>query len=192
MALAGFGRRGFEGTAISEIAAAVGVSKAAVSFHFASKDDIAHALADPVLDELDAVLDRHPRPVWPSGALALAGEYFDTLVQHRDVVTWLDGDKSIQARPEWGGRMATQMERLVSAFTGSDRDPAGRARALAAIGGIWRPLRVMGAEELLEHRDSIVRAALISYAPLDVEPVSERTPLAGSPDGRPSPFSSRL
>jgi AcrR family transcriptional regulator len=166
-ALAGFGRKGFEGTAISEIAHAVGVSKAAVSFHFASKDDLAHALADPVLSELDAVLDAYPDPLWPAGAIALGGAYLDKLVEHRDVVTWLDGDKSIQARAEWGGRMAEQMERLVRAFTGSDGDPAGRARALAAIGGLWRPLKVMPVAELVAHRDAIIRAALISYAPLE-------------------------
>ncbi len=61
-ALDGFARRGYDATSVAELAAATGMSKAAVSYHFRAKDDLLHALADPLLDNLDALIERHPPP----------------------------------------------------------------------------------------------------------------------------------
>jgi AcrR family transcriptional regulator len=63
-ALDGFTRRGYDATSDAELAATTGVSKAAVSYHFRTKDDAQHALADRLLDSLDAILQRHPHAPW--------------------------------------------------------------------------------------------------------------------------------
>ncbi len=64
-----FTRRGYDATSVAELAAATGMSKAAVSYHFRTKNDLLHAVADPLLDSLDALVDRHPTDT----ALARAG-----------------------------------------------------------------------------------------------------------------------
>jgi Bacterial regulatory proteins, tetR family len=67
-ALNRFTKRGYDATSVAELAAATGMSKAAVSYHFRSKNDLLHAVADPLLDSLDALVDRHPTaPDWPGG-----------------------------------------------------------------------------------------------------------------------------
>jgi hypothetical protein len=45
-----FTRRGSDATSVAELAAATGMSKAAVSYHFPTKNDLLHALAEPLLD----------------------------------------------------------------------------------------------------------------------------------------------
>jgi AcrR family transcriptional regulator len=82
---------GYDGTTIAELAAATGMSKAAVSYHFPTKNDLLHALADPLLNDLDALIQRHPpAPTWPDQVRALLDDYLTTLTEHRQVAAWLD------------------------------------------------------------------------------------------------------
>ena len=74
-ALDGFATHGCEVTTVAELAAATGMSKAAVSYHFRTKDDLLHALADPLLDRLDALIARHRRtPEWSDQVRSLLSD----------------------------------------------------------------------------------------------------------------------
>ena len=85
-ALNGFTQRGYNATSVAELAATTGMSKAAVSYHFRSKNDLLHAAADPLLDNLDALINRHPTtPHWPDGVRALLEDYLTTLTDHNQV-----------------------------------------------------------------------------------------------------------
>src|SRR5580700_2520855 len=55
-ALEEFGGRGYQATSVQAIAVRVGVSKAAVLYHFASKEEILAALVAPMLEAMDAAL----------------------------------------------------------------------------------------------------------------------------------------
>ena len=79
LALARFRVGGFAGTSIADLAGALGVSKAAIYYHYRSKDALLHHLIDPLLDATDACIQDHttpppqpgPRdnswtPTWPS------------------------------------------------------------------------------------------------------------------------------
>lgn len=171
VALRRFRSAGFDGTSIAEIAEEAGVSKAAISFHFDGKEAMLAELVEPMLEALDQVIRRHPDPGWPEGVWELAGDYFDVLVAHRDVATWIDADTSAQRRVEIGRRLGTTVDALVAAISGGSDDPVERVRAVAAVGGIWRPIRMLPAPELRSHRDSLLHAALVSYAPFE-PPVS--------------------
>ena len=57
-ALGLFTVHGVEGTSLQMIADALGVTKAAVYYHFKTKDEITEAVAEPALRELSAILDR--------------------------------------------------------------------------------------------------------------------------------------
>ncbi|MFZ7087625.1 TetR/AcrR family transcriptional regulator [Curtobacterium sp. RRHDQ10] len=59
-----FTRQGFEGTSIRDIAAALGVTKSSLYYHFENKDAIVQALVETRRDELDDLLawiDDQPR-----------------------------------------------------------------------------------------------------------------------------------
>ncbi|HKN98209.1 MAG TPA: helix-turn-helix domain-containing protein, partial [Pseudonocardiaceae bacterium] len=51
-----FTQRGYQHTSLREIAARLGLTKTAVLYHFATKQDILLALTQPLLDDLDTTL----------------------------------------------------------------------------------------------------------------------------------------
>lgn len=158
--------RGYDGTTIGDIAAKLDISKAAVSYHFPSKADFLDALLDPLLTELTEIIARHPAPSWPTGARQLFGEYLTALVAEIDLATWLDTDPALRVGGRHGTRLRELDLQLARSLTGNSRRHNDRMRALAAIGGIWRPIHHETADEIEAHLDEIVDAALVSYAPL--------------------------
>ena len=168
-ALEGFAQRGYDGTSVAELAAVTGMSKAAVSYHFPTKNDLLHALADPLLDGLDALVERHPpAPTWPDGVRALLDDYLTTLTEHRQVAAWLDSDKAVLNHPQIGARLHRNTDRMRQAITAATADgTTATARATAALGSLWRPVRALTAAQLGAHRDALIHTAMAGCAPTD-------------------------
>ena len=177
-ALDGFTRRGYEATSVAELAAATGMSKAAVSYHFRTKEDLLHALADPLLDDLDALIQRHPRvPRWPDGVQALLEDYLSTLTDHRRVAAWVDSDKAVLNHPQIGARLHRNTQRVTQAITGPTADrTAATVRAMAALGSLWRPVRTLPPAQLATHHDDLIHAAMASCAPTNTLPNPPHAP----------------
>src|SRR5689334_22450826 len=57
VALELFAEQGYEKTSLREIAERLGVTKAALYYHFKSKEDIVHSFTEDYFAELDALLD---------------------------------------------------------------------------------------------------------------------------------------
>jgi AcrR family transcriptional regulator len=121
-----FSVHGFEGTSLQDIADRLGVTKAAVYYHFHTKDEILLALVGPVFDGLLAMVD--------SGLLTQSGRgggiarYVDYLLRNRRVAAYLTRDATAMGRPalvEWGARMHGQVEAML---LGAEGD---------ALGAIW-------------------------------------------------------
>ena len=68
LALARFRVGGFVGTSIADLAGALGVSKAAIYYHYRSKDALLHHLIDPLLDAIDACIQDHHHPARTPGS----------------------------------------------------------------------------------------------------------------------------
>src|SRR5687768_12703904 len=84
LALDRFRVDGFVGTSIADLAGALGISKAAIYYHYRSKDTLLHRLIDPLLDAIDACIGDHTTPArTPRGLL---GAYLAVLLAHREVV----------------------------------------------------------------------------------------------------------
>jgi AcrR family transcriptional regulator len=171
-ALDGFTQRGYDATSVAELAATTGMSKAAVSYHFRTKNDLLHAVADPLLDSLDTLIQRHPlAPHWPDEVRALLEDYLSTLTDHSQVAAWVDSDKAVLNHPQIGARLQRNTERMRQAITGSTANStAAAARAMAALGSLWRPLRTLTHGQLAAHRDALIDAAMAGCAPPDSRP----------------------
>jgi AcrR family transcriptional regulator len=154
------------------------MSKAAVSYHFRTKDDLLHALADPLLDNLDALIDRHPTtPHWPGGVRALLEDYLTTLTDHSQVAAWIDSDKAVLNHPQIGARLHHNTERMCHAITGTTANgTAATARATAALGSLWRPIRTLPPAQLATHRDTLLHTAMAGCAPTTAQPNQSHTP----------------
>lgn len=145
---------GYEGTTVGDIAADLGISKAAVVYYFRRKEDFLTEFVTPVLDRLAAALDE-AQTVEES----VAG-YLAVLIEHHEQAKWIDTDPIVRSHPEFGPRLDAINQRLLRAIAGGSRRSADRIRALTVLGGIWRPTRVLSHDELDQQRDEIVRAAL--------------------------------
>jgi AcrR family transcriptional regulator len=176
LALARFRVGGFVGTSIADLAGALGVSKAAIYYHYRSKDALLHGLVDPLLDAIDACIGDHNQP--PRTARQLLGAYLAVLIAHRDVVPLITIDVAVLNHPTIGPRLRTQNHQLQSFLTGPDTSVSARLRAEAALGAIWRPLVADPPLDLADpaHQHTLIDAAVATLQ-------SSRP----SPDGEPVP-----
>lgn len=95
---------GFVGTSIADLAGALGVSKAAIYYHYRSKDTLLHRLIDPLLDAIDACLQDHNQP--RRTAQQLLSAYLAILLAHREVVPLITTDVAVLNHPNIGPRCA--------------------------------------------------------------------------------------
>jgi AcrR family transcriptional regulator len=95
-ALALFAEHGVEGTSLQMIADELGVTKAAVYYHFKTKDEIAEAVAAPLIAQMHQVVeearDRRTRGAQIDHALA---GFVDLVVRHRMLQGLLARDPGI-------------------------------------------------------------------------------------------------
>ena len=141
LALARFRVSGFVGTSIADLAGALGISKAAIYYHYRSKDALLHRLVDPLLDAIDACIQDHSTPAAAARTpRQLLGAYLTVLLAHREVVPLVATDVAVLNHPRIGPRLRAQNQQLQSLLTAPDTSPSARLRAEAALGAIWRPL----------------------------------------------------
>lgn len=148
---------GFEGTTFGDLAGDLGVSKAAIAYYFPAKDTFLDEFVTPFLDALEVAVSATDDP---RGVVAA---YLETLVAHHDVAVWVDTDPAVQHHDVFGTRLRAINDRLTAAVTGASSERRDTIRALAVLGGLWRPTRQLDASELRAHFDEIVDAALASY-----------------------------
>jgi AcrR family transcriptional regulator len=180
LALARFRVGGFVGTSIADLAGALGVSKAAIYYHYRSKDALLHRLVDPLLDAIDACIQDHNQP--RRTARQLLGDYLAVLLAHREVVPLVATDVAVLNHPTIGPRLHAQNQQLQSLLTAPNTDVAARLRAEAAVGAIWRPLIAQPPLDLTDpaHQCILIDAAVAALQPSPSLPDGESVPAATS------------
>jgi AcrR family transcriptional regulator len=182
LALARFRVGGFVGTSIADLAGALGVSKAAIYYHYRSKDALLHRLVDPLLDAIDTCIQDHQTPARTPRQLLDA--YLAVLLTHRQVVPLIATDVAVLNHPQIGPRLHSQNQQLQSLLTGPDTSVSARLRAEAALGAIWRPLIAEPPLDLTDpaHQHTLIDAALAALQPSRPSPNGE--PLPATHTGR--------
>ena len=178
LALARFRVSGFVGTSIADLAGALGISKAAIYYHYRSKDALLHRLIDPLLDAIDACIGDHTTPA--RTPRQLLGAYLAVLLAHRQVVPLIATDVAVLNHPSIGPRLRAQNQQLRTLLTTADTSVAARLRAEAALGGIWRPLIAEPPLDLTNraHQHTLVDAAVATLQPS--RPSPDRRPMAAA------------
>lgn len=169
-----FAAQGYGGTSLRHIADHLGVSKAAIYYHFHTKADIAGVVVGRGLDALAAIAER----------LVVAGtdvdawrravpQIIDIAIAHRRLLSLLERDKATYQAlfaddPAIGGRMREHEQRTSGLFADSDLDPGLRVRLGCAFGALLAPLFILSdqyldltADELREHLQSAIAALLV-------------------------------
>ncbi len=84
-AVALFAAKGFEQTSLREVADVVGITKASLYYHYASKLDLLLAIIDPIIDHMrDIVTDIDAVPYDDEGIRAVLRTYLRGMIRHRD------------------------------------------------------------------------------------------------------------
>jgi AcrR family transcriptional regulator len=95
-----FGASGYADTSMQQIADELGVTKAALYYHFRSKSELLLELTQPVLDAFDTALETSAGRPDSEGVPAAAAAYLDVALEHREIVRQLARDLSFLGEHE--------------------------------------------------------------------------------------------
>lgn len=158
VALELFVAKGYAGASVRDIAEAMGLTKAGVSYHFPAKDDLLHYLVEPVLEAVERVLE--PSGVKPSSAREVLAAYLGVVLEHRQVVGLVVNDPAVVHHPSLGPRIAEQHQRLRDLLVGPGAGTAQQVRASAALGALRRPVLALPSVEAGELGEVVLDAAM--------------------------------
>ena len=138
VALELFAEQGYEKTSLREIAERLGVTKAALYYHFRSKEDIVHSLTDDYFAEIDALLDwAKDQPRIDQTRREILDRYVGIVVAGSEVFHFLEQNRaSVQAMETGKDRFARfrdRLDALVDLLAGPDAPLRDRVRATTAV-----------------------------------------------------------
>ncbi len=144
VALELFAQQGYEKTSLREIAERLGVTKAALYYHFKSKEDIVRSFTEDYVHELDALIAwASDQPLDAEGRALLLARYSD-IVSHRiEVMRFLEHNQAAidHLLAEHGGQDRKKLFReqflaLRNLLTPPDAPLRDRVRATMAIASV--------------------------------------------------------
>ena len=140
VALELFAEKGFAGTSTREISERLGFTKAALYYHFRTKDDLLEALLAPGFEGLSSLVDDSTTQTSASARRAILATYIDLVAAHESVIRVLTHDPSTANRPVLI-RHKQLFERLTCLLAGDEAPGvAQQTRVRAALGGIGAAL----------------------------------------------------
>lgn len=159
-----FAEQGYRATSMRQIAERVGVTKAALYYHFPAKNEILHHLTGPLLDELEAALADAERHADPETVRWRAIEgYLDVFLRHRETLLVLVRDMSLLVEAPVADRFRAAVALAGDLVAGPDRSLANRVRSAQAVAGLGDAVAIfadVAPEVVREHVLDGVRALL--------------------------------
>ena len=154
-----FVEQGFAGTSLQQIADRVGVTKAALYYHFKSKDDLLLALVTPAIVEIEALLDEHERGQHTAARRrAFLIAYLDYLLAHRQLVVYIARDLATLGHPVIADGAMRRQLRLAALLGGDDLDFTASVRLTVAFGGIQAVIAQQDGVDSAELRATLLDA----------------------------------
>ena len=130
VALELFVLHGYEKTSLREIADRLGITKAALYYHYASKQELLKSITQPLIDEFEVVVASAP------DRRTLLRSYVDVLSRHQAVFQLIANDHASLAAAELVERSAKLRRDIVRQLAGPRPRPADYVLASAAFGAI--------------------------------------------------------
>ena len=138
VALELFAEQGYERTSLREIAERLGVTKAALYYHFKSKEDIVRSFTEDYFARLDGLIAwGRDQPPAAHTSHELLDRYISIVMEGGEVFRFLERNQASLRGSEDGKHRFEQfrprMNALVEIITGPDAQPRSRVRAAAAL-----------------------------------------------------------
>lgn len=135
-----FVRYGYHRTTLRQIAERLGLTKAAVLYHFPAKDRIVTALTEPLLRDLEAAVDRAARMPPEQARWAVLEGMLDAFMAHQRPLLMLRHDLAMLDRQPAYQQMLRIPMRAMDIVAGPDAGLAEQVRATQAVGIIGDPV----------------------------------------------------
>jgi AcrR family transcriptional regulator len=159
VALELFSEHGFDGTTLQQIADRLGFTKAALYYHFRSKDDLLEALLAPAVAGLEELLDTYEHlPDTPSQRRRFIEAYLNYLLGHRKLIAYMSSDLAILAHPILANHSAEQRARLQTRLAGDDLEFTEQVRVAMAFRGIGGVIALYPDADTNQLRDALLDA----------------------------------
>jgi AcrR family transcriptional regulator len=133
-AIALFSEHGYERTSLREIAEQLGVTKAALYYHFKTKEDIAASFFDSYAEDVDRICEwGESRPRTLETRIELVRRYADVIRSHVPVLKFMQRNQAALARLDRGSIFRQRMRRLHELLIDEDDELLNRLRAWDAL-----------------------------------------------------------
>jgi AcrR family transcriptional regulator len=137
VAVALFSQHSYEGTSLQMIADELGFTKGAIYHHFRTREDLLHAIVDPMLEQLCAIVEAAEARRTPAArAEHMLSGYAAHLAANRDVAAVLALDPGVlsvlRANRDWNRLIGRQVRLFADLIPG----PAGLVKASVVMAGL--------------------------------------------------------
>lgn len=151
--------KGFTSTSLRDIADSLGITKAALYYHFPAKTDIAEALVTPFLDEINTYFRDARGEGWTRRQIL--ERYLDLMAPHLPILTAMTVDLNLLGTSDVSAMSRDWLDQIPELLIGPEPTSAERIRAIVAVSGLGRAMMLPGVdrEELrTEGVDAALRA----------------------------------
>ncbi|ACQ81249.1 transcriptional regulator, TetR family [Beutenbergia cavernae DSM 12333] len=161
VALELFATRGFEATSLQDIARELGVTKAALYYHFPAKADLARSVFQPFIDDVDRTLAELSGRTLPRQDVLTA--YVQALLPHRAVLAAMLRDPGAAADLDLEGASRRWLAALADLLAEPATTPSSRTRVrtAVAVGGLTRALVLPEVEDPDVLADAVAAAVRV-------------------------------
>jgi AcrR family transcriptional regulator len=137
VAMALISRHGFAGTSLQMIADELGFTKAAIYYHFRTRDQLLIAVMEPILHEIRRVVEFAESQRTPRMQMeAMVHGFSGVVAKHRSLAAVMVFDPGVHAvlqlQPDWGDLIARQLDLLMQLDSGAK----GVIKATALLTGL--------------------------------------------------------
>jgi AcrR family transcriptional regulator len=127
-----FATQGVRETSLRQISDRLGITKPALYYHFASRDELVRSIVQPLVDDMERFVSTRG----PGDARELLDDYFDLIWRHRDVLVMVVHDLATLADLDLAERMFAWRGRLIELLLGPGVTQTEHIRATVALGGM--------------------------------------------------------
>jgi AcrR family transcriptional regulator len=159
VALELIGEKGFAGTSTREVCERIGFTKAALYYHFRTKDELLASLVAPVIEDLGHLVDLAVVSALPADRREVLIRYTDVVGRHLELIRVLSDDPSVRDRPALAPfkDLHARLDRLLAGA--DDPDVTARTRVRAAVGAVRASLlRASPADDYAAVREAAIAA----------------------------------
>jgi AcrR family transcriptional regulator len=130
-----FAEQGVQQTSLRDIADRLGVTKPALYYHFASREDLLNSLVEPMVTDFEAYAAAQEAAA-PIEARELLGSYFDLAHKHRLLIQLMLRDLAVLTELKLAARFIEWRGRVTVLLIGHEPTVNERVRGMVALGGL--------------------------------------------------------